>query len=313
MKSQLLVIALLASASAVWAQSPESAAPPACSRNVSFAVAEGGQPVPAIPKFAAKWLESKAPRDHYGTVCFSQIPSAARPSYIVVFSTTETAFQGLTPSAHTYTTDTPGHANSGTLNSSGGTWTYAYAGAPPSATTDTLSLRRDDKPKELVVKAYDQNGRVVSQSSLSAISNRDKLLEYVLSQIVSDTPHPTNRAAGPSPFPVYYVNCDIDAPTASPQPNASSARTETASAASKPAPPPPPDPQLDIWSNPVGADIFVDGTFVGKTPSSLKVPPGEHTVILRKKDFGIWQRRVDATAGKRSVGGYLEQKILNLQ
>ncbi len=278
-------------------------------------MAEGGQPVPAIPKFAAKWLESKAPRDHYGTICFSQIPSASRPNYVIVFSTTDAAFQGLTPSAHTYTTETPGHPSSGTLNSSGGTWAYAYSGAPPAATTDTLSLRRDDKPKELVVRAYDQGGRVVAQSSLAAISNRDKLIEHVLSDIVADTPHPTNRASAPSPFPVYYVNCDIDAPAASPSvnPAAPSARVETASAAAKPGAPPIPDPQLDIWSNPGGADIFVDGAYVGKTPFTMNVTAGEHTVSLRKKDFGVWQRRVNAMTGKRSVGAYLEQKVLNLQ
>ena len=318
MKRTLSLIALIASASIVWGQTtttpaPTTPTPPAssCSKNVSFSVAEGGQPVPAIPKFALKWLGSKAPREHYGTLCFSQIPSAARPNYVVVFSTTESAFQGLTPSAHTYTTDTPGHASTAALNSSGGTWAYAYTGAPPAATTDTLSLRKDDKPKVLDVRAYDQSGRVVSSSNMTQISNREKLLEHVLSDIAADSAHPTNRAAAPSPFPVYYVNCDIDAPAASPSVNSAAAKVETASAAPKPAPAP--DPQFDIWSNPGGADIFVDGNYVGKTPFSFSVAQGEHTITLRKKDFGVWTRRVMASTGKRSIGGYLEQKVLTLQ
>lgn len=320
MKRTVILIALIASASFIWGQTPASTSAPAstpapasCSKNVSLSVAEGGQPVPAIPKFAAKWLESKAPHEHYSIICFSQIPSASRPNYVIVFSTTEAAFQGLTPSAHTYTTDTPGHASTAALNSSGGTWAYAYTGAPPAATTDTLSLRKDDKPKVLYLRAYDQAGRVVSSSSLAQISNRDKLLEHVLSEIMADTPHPTNRAAVPSPFPVYYVNCDIDAPAASPPVAPSPARMETASAAAKPAAPPPPDPQLAVWSNPGGADIFVDGSYVGKTPYNVTVQPGEHTVTLRKKDFGVWQRRVNATNGSRSVGAYLEQKVLELK
>ncbi len=319
MKRTLSLIALIASASFLWGQTTAPAptqstpASSSCGKNVSFSVAEGGQPVPAIPKFALKWLDSKAPREHYGTLCFSQIPSAARPNYVVVFSTTEAAFQGLTPSAHTYTTETPGHANSAALNSSGGTWAYAYSGPLPAATTDTLSLRKDDKPKSLDIRAYDQNGRVVSSSSLNQISNRDKLLEHVLSDIASDTAHPTSRAAAaPSPFPVYYVNCDIDAPAASPPINSNAAaKVETASASAKP--PAAPDPQIDIWSNPGGADIFVDGTYVGKTPFNLTVAQGEHTITLRKKDFGVWTRRVLASTGKRSVGGYLEQKVLTLQ
>jgi len=88
---------------------------------------------------------------------------------------------------------------------------------------------------------------------------------------------------------------------------------ETASAAAKPAAPPAPDPQLDIWSNPGGADIFVDGAFVGKTPYTASIAAGEHTITLRKKDFGVWTRRVSTMTGKRSVGAYLEQKVLNLQ
>ena len=310
MTRTLLLIALVSSTSLVWGQAPAPGTE-SCAKTVSFSVAEGGQPVPAIPKFAVKWLESKAPRNRYSNLCFSQIPSASSANYVVVFSTTEAAFQGLTPSAHTYTTSTAGHSSSAALNSSGGTWAYAYTGAPPAATTDTLSLRKDDKPKVLDVKAYDQTGKVVSQSSLAAISNRDKLIEHVLSDIVADSAHPTNHAAVPSPFPVYYVNCDVDSPAASPQ-APPAARVETASAQTKAAPPVP-DPQFDIWSNPGGADIFVDGAFVGKTPFTLSVAPGEHTISLRKKDFGVWQRRVAATNGKRSVGAYLEQKVLNLQ
>ena len=320
MKRTLSLIALISSVSIGWGQTtasaPTTSTPPAsaCSKNVSFAVAEGGQPVPAIPKFALKWLDSKAPRERYGNLCFSQIPSASRANYVVVFSTAEAAFQGLTPSAHTYSTDTPGHASTAALNSSGGTWAYAYTGAPPAATTDTLSLRKDDKPKVLDIRAYNQTGRVVSSSSLAQISNREKLLEHVLSDIAADSTHPTERAAAaPSPFPVYYVNCDIDAPAASPSMNPANAasKVETASTGSKPAPPP--DPQFAIWSNPVGADIFVDGNYVGKTPFNLSVAQGEHTITLRKKDFGVWTRRVMASAGKRNVGAYLEQRVLNLQ
>jgi PEGA domain len=319
MKRTLSLIALIVSASFVFGQSqnpaPASPAAPApqtsCSKVVSFAVAEGGQPVPAIPKFAQKWLESKAPRQHYGNLCFSQIPSAGLPSYLVVFSTTETAFQGLTPTAHTYTTETPGHANQSAMSSSGGTWAYGYTGGMPPASTDTLSLRKDDKPKVLDVRAYDQNGKTITTSTLAQISNREKLLEHVLSDISADTPHPVARGSVTSPFPVYYVNCDPDAPMASPQPNAA-AKMETASAA-PPKPVPPPDPQLDIWSNPGGADIFVDGSYVGKTPFTMNVTQGEHTITLRKKDFGVWSRKVTSTTGKRNVGAYLEQKVLTLQ
>jgi hypothetical protein len=65
---------------------------------------------------------------------------------------------------------------------------------------------------------------------------------------------------------------------------------------------------LDFWSSPAGADIFVDGAYVGKTPYSFAVEPGQHTIALRKKDGGTWQRKMVVEAGQRKVGANLEQK-----
>lgn len=315
MKLKLLLIALIGSAGFVWGQNP-TASPPPCAKNVSFAVAEGGQPVPAIPKFALKWLEGKSQREHYSNICFSQIPSASLPNYIIVFSTSEEAFEGLTPSAHTYTTAAPSQANAPTLSSSGGTWSYAYSGATPRPTTDTLSLKRDDKPKVLDARAYDQTGKAIAHYSLATISSRDKLLERLLSDVLADTPRTGSRTSVPSPFSVYYVNCDVDAPSVSPPINSpglvnAAAHPETAALTPKP-PPPPPDPQLDIWSTPAGADIFVDGKYVGKTPYSMSVAQGEHTVSIRKKDFDMWQRKLTVTSA-RKVGGNLAQRELDLK
>jgi hypothetical protein len=315
MKLRLLPIVLIGSAGLLWGQSPSPAAPPPCTKNVSFAVAEGGgQPVPAIPKFASKWLEGKSQRQHYGTICFSQIPSPSLPNYIIVFSTSGDAFEGLTPSAHTYTTAAPAQPNTATLSSSGGTWSYAYTGATPRPTTDTLSLKRDDKPKALDARAYDQSGKVIAHYSLATISSRDKLLERLLADILADSPHTGSRTSVPSPFSVYYVNCDVDSPSASPPINspglvAAAAHPE---AVTPKAPPPPPDPELDIWSSPSGADIFVDGQYVGKTPYSMSVAQGEHTVSIRKKDFDMWQRKL-TVSGTRKVGGNLAQRELDLK
>ena len=66
------------------------------------------------------------------------------------------------------------------------------------------------------------------------------------------------------------------------------------------------DASLEFWSSPMGADIFLDGAYVGKTPYSLTVPPGEHTITMRKKDFGTWQRKMQIACGQtqgRRVSG----------
>jgi hypothetical protein len=50
-------------------------------------------------------------------------------------------------------------------------------------------------------------------------------------------------------------------------------------------------------SNPVGAEIAVDGRFVGNTPSSLRLAPGEHYVSIRLPGRRAWERVVAITEG----------------
>lgn len=47
-----------------------------------------------------------------------------------------------------------------------------------------------------------------------------------------------------------------------------------------------------IKSTPDGADITIDGKFVGTTPSTLQVAPGEHTIIIEKSGFKPWERTI---------------------
>jgi hypothetical protein len=312
------LILLFATAAVGWGQTPASA-PAACSKNVSFAVAEGGQPVPAIPKFAAKWIDKKSHQPDSKALCFSQVPSSTMSNYLAIFSTSEAMFEGLTPSAHTYTSTKAGPGDTNMVSSYGGTWSYSYVGMPPPSTTTSLDLRRDDKPKSLFVRVYNQQGRVISKYNLGGFFSREKVLEYVFANILGDAASPQKQKSVAVPLSVYYVNCDVDSPpveTAAESPLASPA--PAASAPPVPAPKDAPMPRavpkavLDIWSQPAGADISLDGGYIGKTPYSVSVSPGEHMIALHKQDFGSWQRRMQVDAGTHQVGTYLEQKTLAL-
>jgi hypothetical protein len=70
---------------------------------------------------------------------------------------------------------------------------------------------------------------------------------------------------------------------------------------------------VEFWSDPAGADIEVDGKHVGTTPSTLMVPPGWHTVTMRKQDFRSWQKTIDVTSGSLRVAAYLQQVAVTLQ
>lgn len=63
---------------------------------------------------------------------------------------------------------------------------------------------------------------------------------------------------------------------------------------------------LDIGSVPDGAEIQLDGSFVGNTPSSLSVAPGEHSIAILKSGFKAWERRVKVLSGKIRITADLE-------
>lgn len=64
--------------------------------------------------------------------------------------------------------------------------------------------------------------------------------------------------------------------------------------------------RISVVSTPPGADIEVDGGFVGNTPSTVHVPAGEHTVSVTKKGFAPWQRKIKASGGDVSLNVELE-------
>jgi hypothetical protein len=55
--------------------------------------------------------------------------------------------------------------------------------------------------------------------------------------------------------------------------------------------------KLQIESTPPGADIEVDGGFVGNTPSDIQVAEGDHTVVVKKSGFKNWERKLKSSAG----------------
>lgn len=55
--------------------------------------------------------------------------------------------------------------------------------------------------------------------------------------------------------------------------------------------------KLQLESDPSGADIAVDGSFVGNTPSDVQVAEGEHTISVKKAGFKDWERTLKVSGG----------------
>jgi hypothetical protein len=54
-----------------------------------------------------------------------------------------------------------------------------------------------------------------------------------------------------------------------------------------------------VSSEPTGGDIYVDGNFMGNTPSLIELPAGSHTVRVEAKGHTPWSRAVSLTAGSK--------------
>lgn len=52
-----------------------------------------------------------------------------------------------------------------------------------------------------------------------------------------------------------------------------------------------------VKSTPLGADINVDGKWMGSTPSTIQLAPGDHEVSIEKEGLTPWQRTMTVTAG----------------
>jgi serine protease Do len=57
-----------------------------------------------------------------------------------------------------------------------------------------------------------------------------------------------------------------------------------------------------------GADIVIDGKFLGNTPSTVRLAPGDHVLSIEKPGFKAWQRTITMTPGGNiSIDASLEK------
>lgn len=63
-----------------------------------------------------------------------------------------------------------------------------------------------------------------------------------------------------------------------------------------------------VKSTPAGADINVDGKYMGSTPSTIQLIPGDHQVSIEKENLRPWQRTMTvSTGGSLTIDATLEK------
>lgn len=65
--------------------------------------------------------------------------------------------------------------------------------------------------------------------------------------------------------------------------------------------------RISVSSVPANADIEMDGSFVGSTPSMIEVAAGEHSVLVKKTGYKNWERKLKVTGGSINLSAELEK------
>jgi len=112
-----------------------------------------------------------------------------------------------------------------------------------------------------------------------------------------------------------YVNGDMQLDRAKFQsaqsvtvPAAAAATAATASAVASPNPDQTAGAQLEVSSTPSGAEIEIDGNFVGSTPSTVGVIAGQHQLAVKKNGFKTWEKKVSVSSGHVKIEAALESE-----
>jgi len=64
--------------------------------------------------------------------------------------------------------------------------------------------------------------------------------------------------------------------------------------------------KVSIASSPDSAEIEVDGEFMGNTPSTLELEPGEHNIAVKKAGYKAWEKKLKLTTGEINLNAELE-------
>jgi hypothetical protein len=142
-----------------------------CQKAITFAYAGNGALVYRLPDVSHKWLDQFQRKYH--NVCFLQYGAhSGQQNYLVVLSSSASAYKGLQPVFRTSTTTTPVSGNGTLTDNSGSTWNFTYQGTETTTTTTQTNVLYTDTTSELYANAYTEDGTLVGSSERSASSRQ---------------------------------------------------------------------------------------------------------------------------------------------
>jgi PEGA domain len=134
-------------------------------------------------------------------------------------------------------------------------------------------------------------------TEITAYVNGDMKLDMTKFHATPPSPA-TPAAASGSSAPAPAPSTTAPAPASSGTPPAAAPATSAPASGDQ--------ARLQVSSTPDGADIEIDGSFVGNTPSTIGVAAGQHKITVTKAGFNPWERTISISSGQVSVNATLE-------
>ena len=57
---------------------------------------------------------------------------------------------------------------------------------------------------------------------------------------------------------------------------------------------------IEVRSTPDGAEVYVDGAFIGNSPATLRLSPGQHTIRVAQSGYKDWSRDISVHSGSEA-------------
>jgi hypothetical protein len=112
----------------------------------------------------------------------------------------------------------------------------------------------------------------------------------------------------PSSATPIVINAVATGPAAAAQTGAAPAAAQAGAAPAAAQAGPGGTADVNLTSDPTGAEITVDGNYVGSTPSLIKLMPGTHSIKITKTGYMPWVRAIDTASGeKRNLAAHLDK------
>ena len=213
-----------------------------------------------------------------------------------------------------FVTDSESWEMSGSGGGSNGNWgAHTHGGARPQ-TAEIIKTFGERCPQVMVNNKQDLADYIVlldHEGGKGALRHKNKVAVFQKESGDVVVSHSTLSLGGSVQDACEGIAKDWTAH--GPQMRAAALKSVTPAAPSAPAAPETaqggnsPVPRVSVASTPDGADIEVDGSFVGNTPSIIELSPGEHTVVVKKPGYQQWQRKLKVTGGEIKLNANLQQ------